>query len=151
MKIFQFFPYIHNLLRYYKRHKRKSCLSASYVSVAITQKSFNWSAKQINSLIYIRSPQSIKLVRAQQGPRNFLQCLYPLSANPTKLSNTLKQFVGNLLTNCLSVFDHFVGLALKGLIVEFWSSLICDGSQPAFTCSKLTMATPNQCLKSVQS
>ena len=28
---------------------------------------------------------------------------------------TLKQFVGNLLTNCLSVFDHYVGLALKGL------------------------------------
>ena len=39
----------------------------------------------------------------------------PLSANPTKWSNTLKQFVGNLPTNCLSVFDHFVGLALKGL------------------------------------
>ena len=32
----------------------------------------------------------------------------PLSANPTKWSNTLKQFVGKL-----SVFDHFVGLALK--------------------------------------
>ena len=40
----------------------------------------------------------------------------PLSAIPTKWSNTLKQFVGNLPTNCLSVFDHFVGLALKGLI-----------------------------------
>ena len=39
----------------------------------------------------------------------------PLSANSTKWSNTLKQFVGNLPTNCLSVFDHFVGLALKGL------------------------------------
>ena len=39
----------------------------------------------------------------------------PLSTNFTKLSNTLKQFVGKLLTNCLSVFDHFVGLALKGL------------------------------------
>ena len=39
----------------------------------------------------------------------------PLSANPTKWSNTLKQFVGKLPTNCLSVFDHFVGLALKGL------------------------------------
>ena len=39
----------------------------------------------------------------------------PLSANPTKCSNTLKQFVGKLRTNCLSVFDHFVGLALKGL------------------------------------
>ena len=39
-----------------------------------------------------------------------------LSANPTKWSNTLKQFVGKLPTNCLSVFDHFVNLALKGLI-----------------------------------
>ena len=40
----------------------------------------------------------------------------PLSANPTKWSNTLKQFVVNLPTNCLSVFGHFVGLALKGLV-----------------------------------
>ena len=32
-----------------------------------------------------------------------------------KLSNTLKQFVANLPMNCLSVFDHFVRLALKGL------------------------------------
>ena len=39
----------------------------------------------------------------------------PLNANPTKWSNTLKQFVGNLPTNCLSVFDHFVKLAHKGL------------------------------------
>ena len=39
----------------------------------------------------------------------------PLSANFTKWSNTLKQFVGKLPTNCLSVFDHFVGLALKRL------------------------------------
>ena len=39
--------------------------------------------------------------------------LNPLSANPTKWSNTLKQFLGYL-----SVFDHFVGLALKGLIIE---------------------------------
>ena len=42
-------------------------------------------------------------------------CINPLSANPTKSSNTLKQFVGKLPTNCLSVFDHFVILALKGL------------------------------------
>ena len=42
---------------------------------------------------------------------------HPLSANPTKWSNTLKQFIGNLRTNCLSVFDHFVILALKGLIL----------------------------------
>ena len=39
----------------------------------------------------------------------------PLSANPTKWSNTLKQFVGKLPMNCLTVFDHFVELALKGL------------------------------------
>ena len=39
----------------------------------------------------------------------------PFSATFTKWSNKLKQFVGNLPTNCLSVSDHFVGLALKGL------------------------------------
>ena len=39
-----------------------------------------------------------------------------LIANITKWSNTLKQFVGTLATNCLSVFDHFVGLELKGLM-----------------------------------
>ena len=39
----------------------------------------------------------------------------PLSANPKKWSNTLKQFVSNLPTNCLSVFDHFVKSVLKGL------------------------------------
>ena len=39
----------------------------------------------------------------------------PLSANPTKWSNTLKQFVGKLPTNCLIVLNHFVKLAFKGL------------------------------------
>ena len=34
--------------------------------------------------------------------------LNPLSTNFTKWSNTLKQFVDKLPTNCLSVFDHFV-------------------------------------------
>ena len=57
-----------------------------------------------------------------------------LNAKLTMWPNTLKQFVGNLPTNCLSVFGHFVGLALKGLIdsqniltvVTFWSIIgIC--------------------------
>ena len=39
----------------------------------------------------------------------------PLSAKFIKWSNTLKQIVGKLPTICLSVFDHFWGLALKGL------------------------------------
>ena len=42
-------------------------------------------------------------------------CFNPLSANLTKWPNTLKQFVGKLPTNCLSVFGHFVNLALKKL------------------------------------
>ena len=46
----------------------------------------------------------------------YLNALFnPLSTNITKWSNTLKHFVGKLQTNCLSVFDHFVGLTLKGL------------------------------------
>ena len=47
---------------------------------------------------------------------NVRRILKPLSANPTKWSNTLKQSVDNLPTNGLNVFDHFVGMALKGLI-----------------------------------
>ena len=39
----------------------------------------------------------------------------PISTNPIKWSNTLKQFVCNFPTNCLSVFDHFVKLVLKWL------------------------------------
>ena len=35
------------------------------------------------------------------------------------MSNTLKKFVGKLPTNCLSVFDHFAGLALKELNQAF--------------------------------
>ena len=42
--------------------------------------------------------------------------LNPLSAKFIKWSNTLKQIVGKLPTICLSVFDHFSGLAFKGLI-----------------------------------
>ena len=42
-----------------------------------------------------------------------LSILNPLSANITKWSTTVKQF--KLPTNCFSVFDHFVGLMLKGL------------------------------------
>ena len=41
----------------------------------------------------------------------------PSSTNPQKWSNTLKQFVDNLSINCLSVFDHFLGLARKELKV----------------------------------
>ena len=53
----------------------------------------------------------------------------PLSAEFIKSSNTLKQIVGKLPTICLSVFDHFSGLAFKGLnvyirIVSFFENLL---------------------------
>ena len=57
------------------------------------------------------------LVRTARG-------LNPLSTNPIKWSKTLKQFVSNLPTNCLNMFDHFVKLVHKGLkrLKEFlWS------------------------------
>ena len=42
----------------------------------------------------------------------FLTIEAPIPQN----GQTLKQFVGDLPMNCLSVFNHFVKLALKGLI-----------------------------------
>ena len=41
-----------------------------------------------------------------------------LNTNPTKWSNTLKTIRLQKPTNCSSVFYHFVGLAVKGLIVS---------------------------------
>ena len=43
----------------------------------------------------------------------------PLSSRLTKWPNTLKQFVGNFLTNCLCVFGPFVELSLKGISIVF--------------------------------
>ena len=40
----------------------------------------------------------------------------PFKRQPHKMV-ILKQFVGTLPTNCLSVFDHFVRLVFKGLNV----------------------------------
>ena len=52
--------------------------------------------------------------------------LNPVNANITKWSNTLKQFVASLPTNCLSVFDHFVGLALKRLSIDLLKMSVCS-------------------------
>ena len=49
----------------------------------------------------------------------------PLNAKLMKCSNTLKQIVGKLPTICLSVFDHFSGLALKGLIIVTPARMFC--------------------------
>ena len=46
----------------------------------------------------------------------FLSAGNPLSGDPTKVKHI--QTIRRQPTSCLSVFDHFVGLALKGLICE---------------------------------
>ena len=52
-----------------------------------------------------------------------MKWVHPLSANPTKRSNTQKLFVAKKTTNCLSVFDNFLLLALKGLIIFIVQSM----------------------------
>ena len=63
-------------------------------------------------------PNSCGLINFQNFYLNSM-VIDPLSANPIKWSNTLKP------TNCLSVFDYFVGLALEGLslLTLFYSTL----------------------------
>ena len=68
--------------------------------------------------IIIKEPDkggSVVIISTKRYCKMIYDHLNPLNANFTKWSNTLKQFVGNLPTNCLSVSDHFVGLVFKGL------------------------------------
>ena len=70
----------------------------------------------------------IDLIKMYTNSLGRCQNVNPLSPNFTKWSNTLKLFVVNFPTNCLSVFGPFVGLALKGLIrliLKAWNVLIC--------------------------
>ena len=69
-------------------------------------------------------PKSLKKPNFKNSSGRSVLDVNPLSTNPTKRSNTLKQFVGKLPTNCLSVFDHFVGLALKGLIYSSYKNRV---------------------------
>ena len=73
-------------------------------------------------LLFPRRTELQKLVRLYLVANRFLgryndilpSCELTLwSANPTKCSNTLKQFVDKLPTNCVSVFDHLWGSRLK--------------------------------------
>ena len=58
------------------------------------------------------------------------KCIFnSLCANFTKWSNTLKQFIGKLPTNCFSVFGHFVRLVLKELnsyLANWWCYKLDD-------------------------
>ena len=69
---------------------------------------------EIDNLFSENSKEEVLLGVKIHNKLTFDSHINALSASPTKWSNTLKQFVGKLPTNCLSVFDHFVKLALKG-------------------------------------
>ena len=84
--------------------------------------------QEISLFWHMHRHQSLMLQLSNEIKLNF----NPLSANLTKWSNTFKQFVGNS-RYCLSVFDHFVGLALKGLnwsLVVLSSIFPCSFSSP---------------------
>ena len=76
-----------------------------------------------NYINKFKNHPSIKVIKSRKKEEqsftfnyvSYEDVLDPLSTNFTKWSNTLKQFVRKLATNCLSVFDHFWGLVLKGL------------------------------------
>ena len=70
-------------------------------------------------------------------PKKHFQYLTLLSVNFTKWSNTLKQFVGNLATNCLSVFDHFVGSSVFDHFVSSLTSLVGLALKGIISSSKL--------------
>ena len=75
----------------------------------------------LSPMLHLYNPckyQKIKIFWRFQGIQKWnigLKWVNPFSSKPTKWSNSLNRFVGKLQTNCLSVFDHFEGLALKGL------------------------------------
>ena len=82
---------------------------------ADTDKNISWLAKDISWLNQVNEEERVNVNASLRVDIDWLCIFYinPLSANPTKWSKTLKQFIGKLPTNCLSVYDHFVGLALK--------------------------------------
>ena len=73
-------------------------------------------SRSFNVTLSYEKIASIKMYSVKKAVFN------PLSANPEKWSKTLKQIVRNLPMICLSVFDHFMNLALKGLKVVFCCS-----------------------------
>ena len=93
-----------------------------------------------------------KLIHPMQSSEFFFSRINPLSTNPTKWSSTLKQFVGKLPTNYLSVFDHFVKLAFYGIIFVYWEAknslatkrFVVQFSLVAFSNSLKTMKTEQQ-------
>ena len=96
----------------------RSVVVLGMLGLATSAASGNWSAPKKANIVssFNHIAKKINIIFSADS-------FNPLSANPTKWSYTLKQFVGNLPTNCLSVLNHFVGLALKRLIRRMLESI----------------------------
>ena len=86
----------------------------------ITQSMFNWFSENFlktssDKHLLVSSSEVLVGIQIYSIKVTSESRFKPLSANFAKWSNTFKQFVGSLPKNCLSVFDHFVGLTLIGL------------------------------------
>ena len=93
------------------------CVIHMWCSKNITQFLGNLSCLTLCFSRYYESFIAIKFFHTEMlvmfGTK-LIESWHSLTQNATKWPSTLKQFIGNLPTNCLSLFDHFVKLALKG-------------------------------------
>ena len=159
-------------------------LGASLVPASDTVKAFNlvWCAdlfaksyglssqvfkSELSPLSVSEFSRELRPLHGKEPRRFFFFKLFnPFGPNFTKWSNTLKQFVGNLPTNCVSVFDCFVGFWLKGLrysslflyvsvidsFMQFWmliKCLICGNSLSRLLNWNLTLKTLEWCRESL--
>ena len=97
------------------KNTAKNILSSVAFATCLKRDTEKWHAMFHTFANLFLVDQGCNISVSSKAAKNVNDTLNPLSAKITKWSNTLKQFVGKLPTNCLSVFDHFVGLALKGL------------------------------------
>ena len=94
--------------------------------------------------LFLLSLTVTKLKSTTKGTKTiFRNNLNPLSVNPTKWSNPLKQIVGNLPTNCLSVFDHFLGQfpsqSVKLYAVNLFEGKVGNTIIKLFSCSNFRL------------
>ena len=94
------------------------------LSIVIFVKEFIWYNFQHHNMscildVKVLHTPSRHIEYNQKGnAHRFQHGLNSLSTNPKKWSNRLQQFVSSCRRIVLSMFDHFVGLTLKGLKSE---------------------------------
>ena len=115
-KVFYFLTYEGSHLKSYKRMNLKEVFQNSKHGFSELKELLPYNINiipELGKMILMFNTNILFII--DPGTCEVVQALNPLNTNPEKWSNTLKQIVGNLPTICLSVFDHFMNLALKGL------------------------------------